>query len=329
MSKTEHSFIEFDGERFEIIDEIDNIPIVDSFVKRNKVGRGSGEARLYVGSQSTRDFDSFFNSFRDKGFFLKKDFKDYLNDAKFEYEQQEQKYQKDISESWQEYYSNLQNLSNRELFKLEIAVGDQDASRYYVRSYNDVFRKYFRSIMLPVISYVSILKLKNADGSFFFLFRPSLSYSFNPYYHPAKERQVEEAIKTKNISSKRKKYLVDSRDGQGEYRKNLLEESSECVVTRVNDERVLIASHIKPWSVSSDTEKVDYNNGLVLTPTYDKLFDQGFISFEDDGTIIISPYISPLNVKKMNLAQGRKYVIPASDGRKNYLAYHREYIFKK
>ena len=329
MPETEQNFIEIDGEHFELIDEIDNIPIVDSFVKKNKIGRGSGEARLYIGSQSTRDFNDFFNNFRDKGFFLKKDFEDYLNDAKFEYEQQEQKYQEDISASWQEYYSNLQNLSNRELFTLESAVGDQDTSRYYVRSYDDIFREYFRSIMLPVISYVSILKLKDTNGNFFFLFRPSLSYSFNPYYHPAKERQVEEAIEQKRLPEREKEQLVKARIGQGAYRLKLLEESSECVITRVNDERILMASHIKPWSVSNDTEKIDHDNGLVLTPTYDKLFDQGFISFEDDGTILLSPYISPLNVKKMNLAQGRKYSIPPSSGRRNYLAYHREHIFKK
>lgn len=329
MPENEQNFIEIDKERFELIDEIDNIPIVDSFVKKNKIGRGSGEARLYIGSQSTRNFDEFFNGFQDKGFFLKKDFEDYLNDAKFEYEQQEQKYQEDISASWQKYYSNLQNLSDRELFTIERAVGKQDKSRYYIRSYDDIFRKYFRSIMLPVISYVSILKLKNVNGNFFFLFRSSLSYSFNPYYHPAKERQVEEAIEQKKLPEREKEQLVKARIGQGAYRLKLLEESSECIITRVNDERILMASHIKPWSVSNDTEKIDHNNGLVLTPTYDKLFDQGFISFENDGTILISPYISPLNVKKMNLAQGRKYTVPPSDERKIYLTYHREHIFKK
>ena len=172
MPETEQNFIEIDREHFELIDEIDNIPIVDSFVKKNKIGRGSGEARLYVGSQSRRDFNSFFNNFSDKGFFLKKDFEDYLNDAKFEYEQQEQKYQEDISASWKEYYSNLKKFSNCELFTLESAVGVQDTSRYYVRSHDDIFREYFRSIMLPVISYVSILKLKDTKGtSFFFAHR--------------------------------------------------------------------------------------------------------------------------------------------------------------
>ncbi|PIP75319.1 HNH endonuclease [Candidatus Kuenenbacteria bacterium CG22_combo_CG10-13_8_21_14_all_39_9] len=329
MPNNEQNFIEIDSERFELIDGIDNIPVVDSFVKKNKIGRGSGEARLYVGSQKTRNFDDFFNGFQDKGFFLKKDFEDYLNDAKFEYEQQEQKYHEDISGDWQGYYSQLQNLSNREFFTLERAVGDQDTARYYVRSYDNIFRKYFRSIMLPVISYVSILKIKNTDGAIFFLFRPSLSYSFNPYYHPAKERQVKEDIEQKKLPEREKEQLVKARIGQGTYRQKLLEESSECIITRVNDERILMASHIKPWSVSNDTEKIDHNNGLVLTPTYDKLFDQGFITFENDGTIIISPYISPLNIKKLNLAQGRKFTIPQTDKRNEYLTYHREHIFKK
>ncbi|MDD4625235.1 MAG: HNH endonuclease [Candidatus Paceibacterota bacterium] len=329
MADNEKNFIKIDSERFELIDEIDNIPVVDSFVKKNKIGRGSGEARLYVGSQRMRNFDDFFNYFHNKGFFLKKDFEDYLSDAKFEYEQQEQKYQEDISSDWEHYHSQLQNLSNREFFTLERAIGDQDLDRYYVRSYDDIFREYFRSIMLPVISFVSILKIKNDDGIIFFLFRPSLSYSFNPYYHPAKERQVEEAIEQKRLPEREKEKLVKARIGQGAYRQKLLEESSECIITRVNDERILMASHIKPWSVSNDTEKIDHNNGLVLTPTYDKLFDQGFITFENDGSIIISPYISPLNIKKLNLTQGKKYTFPRTNKREEYLAYHRDHIFKK
>lgn len=329
MAENEKNYFDIDGEPFELVDELDNIPIVDSFVKYNKIGRGSGEARLYIGSQGRRDFEEFFNRFRDRGFFLKKDLKNYLDDAKFEYEQQEQKYKRDISGDWQTYYSKLQKLSSREYFTIKSAVGHKDTSRYYIRSYDPIFRNYFRSIMLPVISYVSILKLKDKAGDCSFLFRPSLSYFFNPYYHPAKVDQEEKAIEKKKLPATEKEQLIKARIGQGEYRQKLLEESPECIITRVNDERILMASHIKPWSVSTDTEKIDHNNGLVLTPTYDKLFDQGFISFENDGKILISPYISPLNIKKLSLAQRKKYDIPPSEKRKQYLAYHRGNIFKK
>lgn len=329
MSKNERDFIEILGTKFELVDELDNIPIADSFVKYNKIGRGSGEARLYIGPQGRHNYEHFFNNFSDKCVFLKKDFEVYLNDAKFEYEQGEQGYQRNISESWQVYYSSLKSYNDLEYFRIKSAVGKTDVSRYYIRSYEPIFRDYFRSVMLPNISYVSILKLKDSRGKFLFLFRPALSYSYNPYYHPAKERLVEQTIERQELPIREKEQLVKARIGQGAYRQKLLGESSECIITRVSDERILVASHIKPWSVSSNNEKVDHNNGLILTPTYDKLFDQGFISFEDDGVILISPYISPLNIKKMNLRQGQRFVIPISDERKVYLSYHREHIFKK
>lgn len=330
---TEKTSIKIHGHEFDLIDELDNIPVVDSFVKNNKIGNGNGEARLYIGPKGRHNYEEFFENFQGKCFFLKKDFEEYLNDAKFEYEQQEQKYQKDISSDWQKYFLELNDLSDEEYFSLESANGVQDVARYYVRSNDKIFREYFRSIMLPVISYVSILKLKDNNGKILFLFRPTLSYSFNPYYHPAKtrleEEKIEKKVKNKQLSIRQKEQISTARIGQGAYRQKLLEESSECVVTRVNDERILIASHIKPWNVANDNEKIDHNNGLPLTPTYDRLFDQGFISFSDDGTIMISPYISPLNLKKLNLSAGRKYNIPPSDKRMVYLEYHRNNIFKR
>ncbi len=329
-NNNEENYIEIGGVIFKLLDEVDNIPLADSFVKSNKLQgtTGHGEAKLYVGAQQRKNFDEFFGDFSGKGFFLKKDFADYLEDAKFEYEQQEQKYRQDISEKWEEYHRKLQKLSDREFFSIKRAV-PHDKARYYIKSEEDAF-DYFRTITLPIISYVSILKLKDVKGNLSFLFRPALSYNFNPYYHPAKVEEVEKAIeRDPNLTKERKEQLREARIGQGAYRQKIMEESSECIITRVNDERILIASHIKPWSISNDIEKIDHNNGLVLTPTYDKLFDQGFISFEDDGTIVLSPYISPLNLKKLNLAKGRKYNIPPSDKRRDYISYHREHILKK
>lgn len=329
MPDNEITHVDIEGVQYELLDEIDNIPIADSFVKVNKLEgtRGHGEAKLYIGAVQRKNFNTFFEEFTGKGIFLKKDFADYLNDAKFEYEQQEQKYRQNIAEKWEPYHQKLSAYSDKEEFTINRAVA-HDQARYYIKSDDDIF-DYFRTIILPIISYVSILKLKDQNGNFFFLFRPTLSYSFNPYYHPAQVEKAVEEIEQQNLPEEQKKQLVNARIGQGEYRQKLLNESSECIITRVNDERILIASHIKPWSVSSDEEKIDPNNGLILTPTYDKLFDQGFITFQDDGTIIISPYISPLNIKKMNLANGRKYVLPESAKRREYLIYHRANIFKE
>jgi len=87
--------------------------------------------------------------------------------------------------------------------------------------------------------------------------------------------------------------LVKARRGQGVFRDNVSALGSKCRLTGVNDLRYLRASHIKPWRKSTDQEKIDGNNGLMLAPHIDMLFDGGLISFKNDGTLIISDQIEP------------------------------------
>jgi putative restriction endonuclease len=58
-------------------------------------------------------------------------------------------------------------------------------------------------------------------------------------------------------------------------------------VTGLSNNKLLRASHIYPWKLSTNTERLDKMNGLLLTPNLDQTFDQGLISFDDQGTIII------------------------------------------
>lgn len=120
-----------------------------------------------------------------------------------------------------------------------------------------------------------------------------------------------------------------ARVGQGKYRELLLEECIYCPITMINDERLLVASHIKPWAVSSDKEKIDPKNGFILSPLYDKLFDKGLITFTDDKRMVISNWISPSNVRRMNLENMKYYPkMPIDDMRIKYLEYHRSCVFK-
>ena len=97
----------------------------------------------------------------------------------------------------------------------------------------------------------------------------------------------------------------------------------------INDERLLIASHIKPWAVSNDREKIDPKNGFILSPLYDKLFDKGLISFTDDKRLIVSNWISPSNVRRMELENEKYYPkLPIDAQREAYLDYHRSFVFK-
>ena len=63
---------------------------------------------------------------------------------------------------------------------------------------------------------------------------------------------------------------------------------NKCAVTGINVEEILIASHIIPWRNSNDEERLDVDNGILLSPLYDSLFDKNLISFKDNGEIIIS-----------------------------------------
>lgn len=87
---------------------------------------------------------------------------------------------------------------------------------------------------------------------------------------------------------------------------------------------------MKPWVKSSDKEKIDPKNGLILTPTYDALFDKGFISFQDDGKLIVSPFLSPLNQKRLDIHDNKQIDIQRffDSDRLEYLEYHRNQIFK-
>ena len=96
-----------------------------------------------------------------------------------------------------------------------------------------------------------------------------------------------------------------------------------------NDERLLIASHIKPWAVSTDIERLDPKNGFMLSPLYDKLFDRGFITFTDERRMQVSNWLSPQNVRRCGLTDNSFIqLLPLDEKRLEYLAYHREFVFK-
>ena len=119
-----------------------------------------------------------------------------------------------------------------------------------------------------------------------------------------------------------RKGLVTSRVGQGEYRQALLDKfEGKCAVTQLGIEEVLIASHIVPWRDSNDHERLDSENGILLSPNYDALFDKHLISFEDSGEIIISPMIKPNQLSLLGISTEAK--ISVTELMKPYLARHR------
>jgi predicted restriction endonuclease len=89
----------------------------------------------------------------------------------------------------------------------------------------------------------------------------------------------------------------------------------------------LISSHIVPWSESNDDERLDVENGILLSPNIDSLFDKHLISFKDNGEILISSLINDVNLKSLDL--DKTIIIPISEGMKKYLKRHREKFYEK
>ena len=161
----------------------------------------------------------------------------------------------------------------------------------------------------------------NKQNRMIYLFTLGLKQKEEVILKPLHESiSVEKPYEKPNITER--KGLITSRVGQGVYRRELLNKfQNKCAVTGVELKEVLIASHIVPWRDSNDKERRDVNNGILLSPTYDALFDKHLISFDDFGRIIISSKIKNLaNVLGIDLnAQ-----IKVDDEMKNYLSRHRQ-----
>jgi putative restriction endonuclease len=130
-----------------------------------------------------------------------------------------------------------------------------------------------------------------------------------------------------DIPETEKEQLIKARRGQGLFRSRVELLEAGCRITGVTERSHLRASHTKPWRDSSDFEKLDGNNGLLLAPHIDHLFDRGYISFEDSGALLVSPQLSPEVLAAWHIAPNMK-TAAFTKAQATYLAFHREHIFK-
>lgn len=144
------------------------------------------------------------------------------------------------------------------------------------------------------------------------------------------ERRVEIAIAADTaIRDTQRTALVQARRGQGLFRENVRSIERACRITRVERMEHLIASHVQPWRDSSNEQRLDGENGLLLTPTVDHLFDKGFISFEDSGQLIVSPAADQRSLQRMGIdPESRVNVGAFSEGQRHYLDFHRDNVLR-
>ena len=354
--------------KYAIVDSIQNLRAEDSFIApKNKMELydGSGEARKYVGSykgENGKGISAFFEfdkwgeaSLDENGkranylpiqtntcFFSKQNILKYLEDAKVEYFAQEQVYKKNIAQYYHQRLEKVKQLKDDYLFFSIHDVSDlpNKQNRAYIRSH-DLVWKLWRELVLPKISYLSILKLLPTDTNLsniqpLFYFRVFLDYQFRSIVHPSllmlptfePATPVELVLDEAQAIAKERVY----RKGAIKYRNQVIEHMPQCPFTKISDERLLIASHIKPYQVcmneDNEAQALDYLNGLALTPTYDKLFDQGYITFLDSGEMICGTQLSALTWQKLNINPNAKNIMRIyPENREFYLDYHRQFVF--
>jgi hypothetical protein len=140
--------------------------------------------------------------------------------------------------------------------------------------------------------------------------------------------EMEQVISDQTIPETTRQAVVMARRGQGLFKQNVQRIESYCRVTQVDQIEHLRASHCKPWRDASNVERLDGENGLLLTPDVDHLFDRGFISFEDNGTVLVSPVVHRESLHRMGLDDAlRRNVGEFSEGQRSYLSFHRECVF--
>jgi hypothetical protein len=132
----------------------------------------------------------------------------------------------------------------------------------------------------------------------------------------------------RDIGAVEKEQLIRARRGQGQYRKGLESIEFGCRLTGVSDRRHLRASHIKPWCKSDDREKLDGNNGLLLSPHVDYLFDRGYISFTNNGDLMVSKRLEQAVLRAWGIELPTK-TSPFSHAQCAYLEYHRQEVYLK
>lgn len=317
------------------------VTIADSFVvSQNKTEDGHGEAKLYVGQRTSEIIRDFFG---EPGFivdfqFKKNDLIRFMNEIKPEYFNPSFNYRNrdDFRSLWEERMNTVLLLPDEISFQVE----DQDhlaGPRCYLNS-SDSNYQLLRTLPLPNTSRLRILKVMKSGKIFFEL---KLVPDFDGY--SSKPAEIELASELENqlqtyspripLHTTIEK-MVKVRVGQQRFKRDVLNDCGRvCPFTNITDESLLIAGHIKPWAKSNDEEKLDPKNGLLFTPTFDRMFNNGFISFKDDTKLIISPLVSSRTASALGIRNDMEITIPllgnSHKGRRDFMEYHRNFVYRE
>lgn len=328
-----------------------NLTVPDCVVdKDNKIGSAKGERKFYISSKEEmrKFFDDGEPGQKMRCFVLREDLIKYLNLIQAEYLNPTQQYRRasELSKLWTERLALIQSQPELIWFDMydQIQIeGERGYVNTSLRKDKKIIAKgegagyeLIRKIALPLVSYVTIMKLLTPQNNKIYYWRLFADFdemadrSKALVFTYGKMKKNKADVKVKHRETKRQEAIRQARDGQGKYRDDVLKECWYCPFTHITTPELLIASHIKPWYLSNPSEKIDPKNGFALTPMFDKLFDRGFITFTDDKHLKLSLYLSAHDYNIIGIKDGQRIQdLPLDEKRQEYLDYHRNNIFKK
>jgi len=317
-------------------------------VSHNKIGTAHGERKLYFGPKES--LSAFFDRRASvRCFFLKSDLLSYMLDIRGEYLHPSQAYtaSRRLPQLWKDRKSMVDTLDDVVWFVVE-RQEQIGGSRGYINSLDDNYNV-FRQLALPNASRIKIMKLSGMADEPVYYWKFFVDYkaihmrkhaplvwndeldkrlpgNFVPIASAVLKGVHDGAIEAKEVVRRIRREAAQ----QAKFRRELLMESQSCPITGITDERLLVASHIKPFECCETLrEGYDPKNGFVLSPLYDKLFDRGLITFTDDRCLRVSSWLAPEDQCRCSVVNGAQYAsLPIDDDRVTYLAYHRDHIFK-
>jgi putative restriction endonuclease len=142
------------------------------------------------------------------------------------------------------------------------------------------------------------------------------------------ERKLEQQLfNDSTIQETERQAIIRARNGQGLFKHRVSKIETRCRITGVENPAHLVASHCKPWRDSTNEERLNGENGLLLTPSVDHLFDRGFIGFEDSGKLLISPVAHRPSLQRMGIDTTRVVNVGGfTSGQKQFLDFHRNAV---
>jgi|SRR5690625_4078397 len=196
----------------------------------------------------------------------------------------------------------------------EKSIGYQAMGILHYLGIKGVHKGYFKNVDIEE----AIRLLQTQDGKF--------DTIIDCLTNKMEDERVEDQNHVIEVSETERELIMKSRIGHSKFKNALLKLSEKCKLCDLNDRRFLIASHIKPWNASTNEERLDVNNGFLLCPNHDWVFDKGYISFDSDGSILISDILSDLLLKSLGI--DKPMSVNLNKTQEKYMYWHRENIFK-